>query len=106
MIIKIKKYTNGNYTQISNNLIRDNSISLLARGLLVFMLSCKEDIWEFSVAKLIKNTNTSRVKIENAIKELENAGYLKRNQNRNNGKFANNEWVISEVPDLRDNEPL
>lgn len=76
MIIKIKKYTNGNYTQISNNLIRDNSISLLARGLLVFMLSCKEDIWEFSVAKLIKNTNTS------------------------------NEWVISEIPDLRDNEPL
>lgn len=107
MIIKIDNYTQGNYTIVSNEVTRDNSISLSARGLLIFMLGCKEDTWEFSVAKLIKNTNTSRTKIENALEELENAGYLKRTQTKDNkNKFGKNEWIISEIPNLRDDEPF
>lgn len=107
MIIKINNYTQGNYTIVSNEVTRDNSISLSARGLLIFMLGCKEDTWEFSVAKLIKNTNTSRTKIENALEELENAGYLKRTQTKNDrNKFGKNEWIISEIPNLKDDEPF
>lgn len=105
MIIKLKEYPEGNYTQISNNVTRDNSISLTARGLLVFMLGCKEDVWEFSVQKLMKNTNSGRIKIETALKELENAGYLIRTQTKVDRKFSKNDWIISEIPNLKDIEP-
>ena len=100
-IIKIKNYKNSEgFTTILNNTIRDNTLSLSARGLLIFMLSCNED-WEFSVEKLCKNTNSTRTKIENAIRELEKAKYLIRNQNRqgeHDCRFGKSNWTISETP--------
>lgn len=105
-IIKETDRKDGSYTIISNNVTRDNSISLSVRGLLIFMLGCKENVWDFSVAKLIKNTNTSRTKIETALNELENAGYIKRNQGRNINRFGVNDWVISEIPNLKDEKPF
>lgn len=105
MIIKIKDYKDGNFTTISNNLTRDNSISLTARGLMAYMLGCSED-WNFTQQGLEKATNSTRTTIENAIKELEEAGYVIKSQNRSKGKFGSTNWTISETPDLRDNEPF
>ena len=53
----------------------------------------------------MKNTNTGRVKIETALKELEDAGYLLRSQTKVDRKFSKNDWLISETPSLKDIEP-
>lgn len=105
MIIKIKDYPEGNFTTLSNNLTRDNTISLTARGLMAYMLGCSED-WNFTQQGLEKATNSTRTTIENAIKELEKAGYVVKCQNRNKGKFGDSNWTISEIPNLNDDEPF
>lgn len=109
MIKKADSYPNG-FTTISNNVTRDNDISLGARGLLAYMLGCKQDEWEFSVKKLVNNTNTKKPTIEKYLDELEEKGYLNRKQGRgsskNKGQFGKNDWEIHEIPDLRDDEPF
>ena len=69
MIIKRQDYDNSNYTIIDNSAIRDISISLTARGLLHYMLSCSQD-WKFSIEGLCKGTNTKFAKLNACIKEL------------------------------------
>lgn len=105
MVIKIKDYTNISFTQISNDVIRDNNISLNAKGLLIYMLSCTND-WNFSLKALCQNTNSSRRIIENAIHELESAGYVKRGQYREKGRFGQSSTTVSEIPDLNDDLPF
>lgn len=104
MIIKRKDYGGVSFTPIDNNAIRDESVSLGARGLLHYMLSCKED-WKFSVEGLCNGTNTKLAKLNTYLKELVGAGYLKKETKRDDkGKFLGFEWIVSEEPILRDNE--
>ena len=106
MIYKIKEYANGNFTQISNEIARNKDLSLSARGLLLYMLSCKED-WHFTRQNLIRETNTKRAVLEKSLNELIQAGYVVTQQPRNkDGIFCNSEWIISEQPNLRDDEPF
>lgn len=109
MIIKAKEYPNG-YTTISNDVTRDNNLSLGARGLLIFMLGCLESKYPFSLENLCSYTNTKIAKIRNYVNELENAGYLLREQSRggdkNKGRFSSNKWTVSEMPHLNDNKPF
>ena len=95
MIFRTKK-DKGSFTQADNMAIRDKRISLKARGLLWYMLSCFDDK-EFNATILQKETGEKRTVIESAFKELETFGYLKRNKKRINGKYYI-EFVIYEKP--------
>jgi hypothetical protein len=64
-----------NYTVISNECIRDKRLSLKARGLLILMLSQRND-YNFSLASLRAMCQESVCAIRGAINELKNAGYL------------------------------
>ena len=75
----------GKFTQIDNSVIRDNRLSLKARGLLVYMLSCN---WELNARKLQQETGEKRTVIENSLKELQDFGYLKITKSKSKGKFT------------------
>lgn len=102
MIIKKGSYENSNYTILDNKTIRDTSLSLTSRGLLHFMLSCNPD-WKFSIDGLCKATNTKLAKLNTCLKELMNAGYVKKEIKRDiNGKILGFEWIVSETRNKSD----
>ena len=89
---------NKNYTVMSNYHLRDKNLSLKAKGLLSICLSLRED-WDYSVNGLVAITREGRTAIMSALKELENAGYIRRSQVRDkNGRMGKIEYTIYEFP--------
>ena len=92
----------SDYTVMSNYHLRDKRLSLKAKGLLSQMLSLPED-WDYTLAGLCYINRESKDAIRTAIRELEQAGYIRRRQTTDRGgKFAGNEFTIYERPQ----EPL
>lgn len=94
-ILKIKK--NKNYTVISNDILRNRNLSWKAKGMLCYMLSC-DDSWKFSIRGLAEMSSDGISAVSSTLKELEDAGYYKKEKIYENGKIK--EWVyyISETP--------
>lgn len=87
------------FTVVDNFVLRDNRISLKARGLLITMLSLPDN-WEFSENGLCsifpKDGQTS---IRSGLKELEENGYLIRNRARDEkGRMSRVDWIIFDYP--------
>ena len=86
------------YTVMSNHHLRDTSLSLKAKGLLSLMLSLPDD-WNFNMRGLSSICKEGLEAIGNALKELEKAGYMVRNQLRGaNGRITDTEYIIYERP--------
>ena len=95
---------NENYTVMSNYHLSDPRLSLKAVGLLSKMLSLPEN-WDYTIRGLTCICREGRDAIQGAVSELEDAGYIRRQQRHDeNGKFAGNEYVIYESP-LTENPP-
>ena len=95
-IVRVEK--NKDYTTLSNYHFKDKVLSLKAIGLLSFMLSLPDN-WDFSIEGLEKVLKDGRTSIANALKELEDNGFLVRNQLRNDsGSFSNVEYIVYEQP--------
>ena len=87
------------YTVMSNCHLRDQNLSLKAKGLLSMMLSLPED-WNFTTKGLAAICKEGTEAIGTGLKELEKAGYIHRRQTTDaSGKFSTNEYVIHEHPD-------
>lgn len=98
MIVRVEK--NENYTMMANFHLRDRELSLKAKGLLSYMLSCIDD-WDFSVAGLTAVLKEGRDSIRATLDELERFGYLTREQHRNSdGSFGKTEFVVHEQPKI------
>ena len=69
----------SDYTVMSNYHLRDKRLSLKAKGLLSQMLSLPED-WDYTLAGLCYINRESKDAIRTAIRELEQAGYIRRRQ--------------------------
>lgn len=88
------------FTPIKNELIRNPHISHKARGLLTVLLSNKSGEWTSYMKYLQNNSMEGKTSIRNGIKELEDAGYLKRyyfgcpDTKRRHGIF----WAITDTP--------
>ena len=91
------------FTTVSQNIIRDDRLTLKDLGLLVRLLSLPDN-WNFSERGLFaifkQDGSTS---IRTGLKNLERLGYLKREQKREKGKLAQIEWSIYDVPKLDKN---
>jgi len=88
------------YTVISNYHFKDKSISLKAKGLLSMMLSLPEE-WNYTTRGLAALCKEGVDSIGTALKELEKAGYIKRNRLRDaKGKITDTEYVIFEKPEV------
>lgn len=94
-ILRVDK--SDNYTVIHNAVFYDYTLSFKAKGLLCQMLSLP-DGWSFSIEGLAKLGSDGRDSVASTLKELERAGYFRREQNRNSGKFQGIEHIVTEKP--------
>lgn len=92
----LRKHQRGQYTVIDNTIFRDSELSNKALGMLCRMLSLP-DGWEFSVMGLASLSNDGKSAVMSQLDELEEHGYLVRNQVRVDGKIAGVEYIVSEV---------
>ena len=88
-----------NYTVMSNNHLRNRDLSLKAKGLLSLMLSLPDE-WDYTEIGLATLSKDGRAGVRNALKELEQLGYLVRYQSRENGAFSNCIYDVYEQPSL------
>lgn len=94
----IRVERNRGYTTMSNYHLRDKTLSLRAIGLLSKMLSLPED-WDYTVSGLAAICKEGRDAIRAALVELEDAGYMVRQQTHSDaGTFAKNDYTIFEQP--------
>ena len=71
--IRVEK--SRNYTVMSNEHLRNNTLSLKAKGLLSMVLSLPDD-WNYSIEGLTSICKESKHTVESVIKELKEHGYL------------------------------
>lgn len=78
------------YTVMSNYHLKDKNLSLKAVGLLSKMLSLPDE-WDYSVNGLVAICKENKTAVQNALKELEECGYLKRTKTQDaSGRF---DWI-------------
>ena len=77
-VFRVEK--NKGYTVMSNHHLRNKDLSLKAKGLLSQMLSLPED-WDYTLKGLALINREKIDAIRQAIRELEQAGYIVRSRN-------------------------
>ena len=92
----LRKHQRAQYTVIDNTIFRDRELSNKALGMLCRMLSLP-DGWEFSVMGLATLSSDGKSAVMSQLDELEEHGYLVRNQVRVDGKIAGVEYIVSET---------
>lgn len=104
MIHKHRKHTH--FVTLHNSTAQDKTISFAARGLLLMMLSHPSD-WTTRIGWFETQTNREgRDLIKLLVKELESAGYCRRQEGvKEGGKFTTYEWEWTDTPhDFSDDE--
>jgi len=87
-ILRIPK--ERNYTVLDNGFLTDERLSWEARGLLGYLLS-KPDDWQVRLYDLVRRGPAGEHKIRRMLRELGEAGYLRRHRFRGpDGRF---EWL-------------
>jgi predicted transcriptional regulator len=94
-IIRVQK--KSNYTVVDNTFIRDMGLSMKAKGLMLLMLSLPPE-WDYSVAGLAAICKEGMTAIRGALKELEEAGYLRRERRNNEKGYFVYEYILTEIP--------
>ena len=95
-VFRIEK--NKNYTVMANYHLRDERLSLKARGLLSMILSLPED-WDYSLAGLVSISKDGLTAVRGALHELEDNGYIHRERQRDpNGRLAGAIYTVYECP--------
>lgn len=94
---RIKKIKIKGFTIIDNDVINDDRMHLKALGLFAYMWS-KPDDWQFYVSEIASHFKDGESAVSSAMKELMTLGYLKRTQNRKDGRFSNYDYVLRELP--------
>lgn len=87
-----------NYTVLANDPLDDRSLSYRARGLLATMLRLPDD-WDFSFRGLVALSSDGKDAVRSALKELEAAGYVQReevNAHDAGGRFTAGTYVVRE----------
>lgn len=72
---------------VPNELLNNNAISMKAKGLFAFMQS-KPEGWNFSVEKIVFQCKESKLSVSDALKELENFGFLMRKKQQTGKGFV------------------
>lgn len=86
------------YTVMVNHHLRNKELSLKSKGLLSQMLLLPEN-WDYTLRGLSMINKESVDAIREAVKELEQAGYIIRTRKRNElGHLKRTEYTIFEKP--------
>lgn len=95
-----KRHLNKDYTVMPNHHLRNKDLSLKAKGLLSMMLGLPDD-WDYSINGLAAISREGRTAVENALKELREAGYVvirKLYPNQTDSRIIEYEYNIYEFP--------
>lgn len=93
---------NRDYTTMANHHLRDERLSLRAKGLLSMLLGLPDD-WEISIRGLSSIVRDGVASVQTGINELIDAGYIVRQrQHAEDGTFAGFEYIIHERPPYTD----
>jgi hypothetical protein len=87
------------FAQIPNAWLRDNRLSLKARGLLSLIMSHSQG-WSLSINSIANQNQEGKDAIRSAIAELEAYGYLTRSQVNEGGKFGEAIWTTHDPADF------
>lgn len=93
-----RKAKKKSFTQVDNYMILDSAISLQAKGLMMIMLS-RPDEWTFYESELVKHCTNGLYALRSAMKELMDAGYLVRYQERDGNRFGELVTLVYEIPE-------
>lgn len=94
----IRSVKSAKYTTVSNVAANDKRLSLKAIGLFYFLMT-KPDNWNVTERGIVTQRPEGRDAVAAALRELEEAGYLRRGKSRNvNGKFIAGDSELSEEP--------
>lgn len=103
---KIRLDRQGGFTVLPNGMLRDSRLNPKTKGIFAIMCSFSEG-WEYSVSGLSVVCGVGRDAIRSALKELEKAGYLEREQSHGErGRFGGNVYILHEVSRCPDVQPL
>ena len=95
-VFRVEK--NSGYTVMSNHHLRNQELSLKAKGLLSQMLSLPDN-WDYTLKGLSLINREKIDAIREAIRELERAGYIVRSRERDvKGRLRGADYVIYELP--------
>lgn len=95
-IIRVEK--RSNFTVVDNTFIRDNNLSLKAKGLMLLMLSLPPE-WDYSISGLSAICQEGKTAIRNCLKELEQNYYLIRERRNNEKGYFVYEYILKEIPE-------
>ena len=84
------------FTVIRNAIFKDITLSAKAKGVACQLLSLPPT-WDYSVRGIVTLFSDGEASIRNALQELEDHGYLRREQVREEGKFGKSVYVISDT---------
>lgn len=90
------------FTQIPNDWLRDDRLTLEARGLLAQMMSHRPG-WNVSINSMAKRNNIGRDKARRIIDELLNVGYLERSEKQQHdekGRLAGYDYITRDPQGL------
>lgn len=82
---------------MDNGIIWDKSLSNMARFALIAILSLPDD-WDYSVRGMAAMLGISKDTMGKYLRELEGAGYLRRQQGDDKGKFSKSVYTITDTP--------
>ena len=83
------------FTVIRNAIFRDYTLSAKAVGVACKLLSLPPD-WDYSIKGIAAMFNDGESSIRSALTELENAGYLRREREREGGKLGKSIYIITD----------
>lgn len=95
-ILKIQRRVE--YTAIPNSAVRDQRLSIEARGTLAYLLS-HSDAYELSTKLVEEETKTKKGKLQRILAELKKNGYLSIVPHRNaKGRLCGQDWYVFAEP--------
>lgn len=83
------------FTMIYNSVLKDSRLDLKTKGFFAVMMSFPEE-WEYTIKGLMQIMGIGKDAVHSCLKQLENAGYLIREQGREGGRFSKNVYVLLE----------
>lgn len=95
----VKKYE-SQFTILPNELANNSRLSWKAKGILFYMLS-KKDGWQYYETEIRKHATDGKDSLNAGIKELIDAGYLQRTQERDEtGRFTSYYYEVYDTPQI------
>ncbi|WP_133119884.1 hypothetical protein [Pseudooceanicola lipolyticus] len=87
------------YAAIPNDAMRDQTLSIDARGMLALLMTYADD-WVFHRDHLMTIAKVGRDRFQKIMRELIEAGYVRRIATRGQGgKVAGSTWLINDAPE-------